>query len=159
MYTGTYEKGQADMEEDHDNNSILRVHIEMHMIADKYDVPTLAQVAAKLFKDSIARPTMDLLSIIRSIPLVYQSTPPANRALRDLVTRRIRTDAKKIASEFEKPFGETCLDCPEFSSEMLMQLMKEPVMGECSSCGPHRGLSVLQARCNSCLRGGATVRF
>jgi hypothetical protein len=65
MYTGTYEKGQADMEEDHDNNSILRVHIEMHMIADKYDVPTLAQVAAKLFKDSIARPTMDLLSINR----------------------------------------------------------------------------------------------
>lgn len=108
---------------------------QMYQIADKYDIPALKAQCKNKFNAAVATGwSMDDFPL--AITVVYESTPPEDRGLRDLVVQTARENIDKLLvyDGFCKLLRET----PEFSADLILVLRAKSSGSvrryECPSC-------------------------
>lgn len=88
LYYGTYADYDATVDPE-EWNSAHHLHAAMYALGDKYDFTVLKDKAKWNFDLVVTKQPQDLLNLVHSIPIVYESTPNSDRGLRDIIIRRI----------------------------------------------------------------------
>ncbi|VUC31516.1 unnamed protein product [Clonostachys rosea] len=104
---------------------------QVYQIADKYDIPTLKEYSKDRFSTAItAGWNMDEFPL--AINVVYESTPPEDRGLRDLVveTSLLHLDTLLVKDGFNGILRTNS----DFSADLIPFLSPKTSIKECSSC-------------------------
>jgi hypothetical protein len=156
FYAGDY--GDTGLGKEGEPHSILDFHAKIFALADKYDVELLRKRAVDHYKYRLKK--CDALEFLENISVVYGSTPPPIRSLRNVVIQYTKSRLQRIAYEQEgvqEAFLEVVKQAPEFAIDLCADWIENSVRGSCYECGPWQPVEVLQARCMSCGKGGASV--
>ena len=138
----------------------LSLHVDMYILADKYDIASLGALALKKFQTSMGQarrePETDSLSqsklaILSNIPRIYALTSEHNSDLRDLVVeyarlQRSRDSTPAFTTELRKLF-ETV---PEFAIDVLLGWLETPFLAHCRDFDCERVLRKQELGCGSC---------
>ena len=138
----------------------LSLHVDMYILADKYDIASLGALALKKYKESVGQasrePETDSLSqskqaILGNIPRIYALTSDHNSDLRDLVVeyarlQRSRDSTPAFTNELKKLF-ETV---PEFAIDVLLAWLDTPFLAHCRDFDCERVLRKQELGCGSC---------
>ena len=138
----------------------LSLHIDMYILADKYDIASLGALALKKFQKSVEQarrePESGSLSqskqaILGNIPRIYALTSAHNSGLRDLVVeyarlQRSRDSTPPFTAELRKLF-ETV---PEFAIDVLLSWLDTPFLAHCRDFECERVFKKQQFACGSC---------
>ena len=138
----------------------LSLHIDMYILADKYDIASLGALALKKFEKSVGQarrePESDSLSqskkaILGNIPRIYALTSAHNSGLRDLVAeyarlQRSRDATPAFTTELKKLF-ETV---PEFAIDVLLSWLDTPFLAYCRDFDCERVYKKQEFACGSC---------
>jgi speckle-type POZ protein len=154
FYTGKYNEP---INESKDLLLQLQVQVLTYNLADKYDVPTLMELAEKQFKATLEKgPTAEeYLSVIRD---AYNIPTPSN-ALRIIVVDYARLKFRHIMQSPDlEILRATLQDEPEFAFDVLKSFVNAPLKGRCRNCGPNQNAEALEARCKKCGKGGVLMR-
>lgn len=81
--------GYAEDEDDTESESHLVLHTQVYALGEKYDIPSLKQLAKQKFEMAAAC-YYDAPELAEAIELVYQSTVDTDRGLRDIVLQLFR---------------------------------------------------------------------
>ena len=142
------------------NSRQLSLHVDMYILADKYDIPSLRALALKKFQTSIGQarrePETDSLSqsklaVLENIPRIYALTSEHNSDLRDIVVeyarlQRSRDSTPAFTAKLRKLF-ETV---PEFASDVLVGWLETPFLAHCKEFDCWRVLRRQEIACGSC---------
>jgi len=154
LYTGQY---STSLDESWDLRQQLRIHSMTYVLADKYDIPVLMEMALIAFKSTLSRQIVleDFLSVVSD---VYTTLAPSN-ALQLIIVEHARSHLKNMTQSVDnlRSLQATLQEIPDFAFEVLRLFMIDPIRGRCSSCGPNNSGEVLQARCKRCGRGGLST--
>ena len=108
----------------------LHVHVQMYMLGDKYDVPSLKKEAARRFGEDVKIPgdrKCETLTLLSVVPQIYTTTPASDRGLRNLVVQQIfqryNTASKHLVEELD-----TALEVRHFAREIIVLHRKRPTM-------------------------------
>ena len=127
LYLGTY--NDFDWIDDAQYwKSAHQLHAEMFSLGDKYDCAVLKESALVKFKEHTDKNDLgDLYGFIKSIPIVYSSTPDSERALRDVTVDKIKAAPDRFLMEDLKPlFQKVVYEVPEFSWDLHLYWMSCP---------------------------------
>lgn len=135
----------------------LQLHAMMFALGDKYDVEGLRSLSAGYYAKALELSTP--LEFLRSTVTVYTGTAQSTRTLRDQALKYAREKLPKAwkVTANRQVYESVAADAPDFIKELLDSYLSVPLIGKCSTCGPHQPMCPLQARCKSCGRGGASV--
>jgi len=108
---------------------------QMYQIADKYDIPALKAESKNKFNVAVTTGwSMDDFPL--AITVVYESTPPEDRGLRDLVVETARKSIDKLLGS--DGFCELIRKTPDFAADLIPFLCVKPSESlhsyECPSC-------------------------
>ncbi|ENH71186.1 Protein roadkill [Fusarium oxysporum f. sp. cubense race 1] len=108
---------------------------QMYQIADKYDIPALKAQSKNKFDVAVTTGwSMDDFPL--AITVVYESTPPEDRGLRDLVVQTARKNIDKLLGH--DGFCELIRKTPDFAADLIPFLCVKPSKSmhryECPSC-------------------------
>lgn len=127
---------------------------QMYQIADKYDTPALKAQSKNKFTVAVATGwSMDDFPL--AITVVYESTPPEDRGLRDLVVQTARENIDKLLEH--DGFCKLIRETPDFAADLIPVLRVKPSgyihRYECPSCankfrGEFSGGSYYCPRCS-----------
>lgn len=134
----------------------IRFQALTYILADKYDVPTLMELAEKKFEFSLSLGLSgeDYLSIISDI----YTLPALTSALKAIAIEYARIRFREMLQGPKSDLlQDTILHVPEFALDILLVFVNTPVRGRCYSCGPNQTAEVLQARCVKCGKGGISL--
>ncbi|KPM39352.1 hypothetical protein AK830_g7204 [Neonectria ditissima] len=115
------------------STSTMVYDAQVYQIADKYDVPALKAHAQKKFGLAITTSwSMDDFPL--AITVVYESTPSADRGLRDLVVEISRKNIDQLVGR--DSFSELLRKTPDFAADLIPFLCGQLSMKryECPSC-------------------------
>lgn len=161
MYFKSYTTRDLEPQEGPSSRSILRTHAEMYAIADKYDLPTLSELAISKFQEALTMWDWDYdsMEFLESISKVYDLTPESNRGLRDIVISYARKYAEEFreGNELASRFESAAHNVPGFAADLLIHYMDAPISGHCSECGPRQKVQVVQLQCRNCGKHGAKL--
>ena len=138
----------------------LSLHVDMYILADKYDITSLGALALKKFQISIGQarrePMTDSLSqsklaILANIPRIYALTSDHNGGLRDIVVeyarlQRSRDSTPAFTTELRKLFDTV----PEFAIDVLLGWLDTPFLAHCRDFDCERVLRKQELTCGSC---------
>ena len=138
----------------------LALHVDMYVLADKYDIASLGALAIKKFQVSSGQvhhePETDSLSqnklaILTNIPRIYALTSDHNSGLRDIVVeyarlQRSRDSTAAFTTELRKVF-ETV---PDFAIDVLLGWLDTPFLAYCRDYDCERVLRKQELACGSC---------
>jgi len=115
MYEEDYCDG-SNTTEDGDQGAAkpLVLSTKLYIIADKYDVPALKELAKRKYETAVSH-RWDLTSFITSLELMYNHTPESDRLLKDVAIRAGTDHLIKLVNRSEfaclcKKNGEVGLD-------------------------------------------------
>lgn len=153
FYTGKYiepanESGEIRFE--------IRTAIIIYILADKYDVPALMELAESRFKFSLNLPLTeeDYLSAVSD---VYTLPVPTN-ALKAITVEHARRRFRGMLQGSKSDLVQTALQqIPDFAVDIILVFVNTPLRGRCSACGPDQIAEALQARCVKCGKGGISL--
>jgi hypothetical protein len=157
FYTGDY-SGDTGVENEVEPLSTLDLHAKVFALADKYDAQSLCKRAADQYRSRLKNCGGD--EFLASISSVYEATPPAIRSLRNVAMQYAQTQLQRMArgqESLRETFLEVVEAVPEFAKDICESWIGSPTRGHCHDCGPGQPLEILQARCLSCGRGGASA--
>ncbi|KAF4333628.1 n-carbamoyl-l-amino acid hydrolase [Fusarium beomiforme] len=125
---------------------------QMYQIADKYDIPALKSESKNKFESAVATGwSMDDFPI--AITVVYESTPPEDRGLRDTVVETARENIERLLGK--DGFCELIRKTPDFAADLIPFLCSKPSetvpQYRCPSC-QEKFRAELSAGTNYCLR-------
>ena len=92
LYTGSYESTLVGL-------TPAEVDAHLYALADKYDISRLKKAAQTEFDKAIADSTLLVCFVPKLLELVYTTTPPSDRGLRDSVTKLLihhRTELRAL---------------------------------------------------------------
>ncbi|GKU09497.1 unnamed protein product, partial [Fusarium langsethiae] len=96
---------------------------QMYQIADKYDIPALKAQSKNKFDVAVTTGwSMDDFPL--AITVVYESTPPEDRGLRDLVVETARKNIDKLLGR--DGFCELIRKTPDFAADLIPFLCVRP---------------------------------
>ncbi|SCO91198.1 uncharacterized protein FRV6_15326 [Fusarium oxysporum] len=96
---------------------------QMYQIADKYDIPALKAQSKNKFDVAVTTGwSMDDFPL--AITVVYESTPPEDRGLRDLVVQTARKNIDKLLGH--DGFCELIRMTPDFAADLIPFLCVKP---------------------------------
>ncbi|KAH7403063.1 BTB/POZ protein [Cadophora sp. MPI-SDFR-AT-0126] len=153
FYTGKYiepanESGEIRFE--------IRIAILIYILADKYDVSALMDLAEKSFKRllSVSLTEEDYLSAVSD---VYTLPLPTN-ALKAITVEHARRKFRGMLQGSKSDLVQNALlQIPEFAVDVILVFVNTPLRGRCYSCGPDQTAEALQARCVKCGKGGISL--
>ncbi|KAK2616715.1 hypothetical protein QQS21_000327 [Conoideocrella luteorostrata] len=125
---------------DYNNDSGISSMIydaQVYQAADKYDVPGLKKLAQKKFKSAIST-GWSSDDFPEAINVAYDSTPPADKGLRDLI---IATSCKHINELLKNELFRGLLrETPDFAADLIPSLCENPSLWaqqryKCPPCG------------------------
>ena len=134
----------------------IRTAVIIYILADKYDIPALMELAERRFKFSLSLGLSeeDYLSAVSD---VYTLPVPTN-ALKAIIIEHTR---RRFRGMLQGPKSDlvqtTVLQIPEFALDIILVFINTPLRGRCSSCGPDQSAEALQARCVKCGKGGISL--
>ncbi|KAH6692789.1 hypothetical protein BKA61DRAFT_499615, partial [Leptodontidium sp. MPI-SDFR-AT-0119] len=134
----------------------IRTAIIIYILADKYDVPALMELAERRFKFSLSLGLTeeDYLSAVSD---VYTLPVPTN-ALKAITVEHARRRFRGMLQGPKSDLVQTALlQIPEFALDIILVFVNTPLRGRCSSCGPDQIAEALQARCVKCGKGGISL--
>ena len=119
----------------------LSLHVDMYVLADKYDIASLGELAKKKFRSLPKQSGLDTpsLPVLEMIPRIYAVTGEHNRGLRDVIVEYARV--QRTRTEWKTPFTDRIAELletvPEFAVEVLQSWLKLPYLGFCEvwNCG------------------------
>jgi speckle-type POZ protein len=155
FYTGDYSDDIDDAKDkDMEGVSILQLHARMFAVGDRYDIPTLMEVANEKFSTR-CKDDWKPEEFLATIKVVYETTPRSLQPLRQFVSGVVRP---KIAEIFQDETTATLcnsvLDAvPDFAKDLLHLYIKAPVVGYCNVCQDYGAMEPLQVRCKGCRKG------
>ncbi|RBA11040.1 hypothetical protein FPRO05_14270 [Fusarium proliferatum] len=108
---------------------------QMYQIADKYDIPALKAQSKNKFNVAVTTGwSMDDFPL--AITVVYESTPPEDRGLRDLAVQTARKNINKLLGH--DCFCELIRKTPDFAADLIPFLCVKPSESmqryQCPSC-------------------------
>ncbi|PMD15375.1 hypothetical protein NA56DRAFT_753909 [Hyaloscypha hepaticicola] len=154
FYTGKYNEP---INESKDLRLQLQVQVLTYNLADKYDLPTLMELAAEKFRNTLNEGSTaeEYLSVVRNAYII----PKPSNALRTIVIDYARREFQNIMQSPDLDILRATLqEEPEFAFDVLQSFVKAPLRGYCSRCGPNQEAKALQACCKKCGKGGISVR-
>jgi hypothetical protein len=133
----------------------LQFHAQMCSLADKYQIPALMHIAKEKYAH-VLRDNPGLHDYLRSVPEVYVAQASGNelRITAVCFARRMLREGIK-QDDVRTRLREVIDQVPEYGFDILEAFIKAPLMGECRTCGPDRGVDAQQTRCQNCGRTGA----
>lgn len=136
--------------------SLLQLHAKMFSLADEYIIPGLLSVAAETYSARCLK-SWESSEFLSSIHDVYNGTPPSVSLLRKVAYTAIRRNLSTILNEEATAghYERTVTENPEFTKDLLRSYVNDPVFRHCYTCGSHRDMEILQARCKHRKRGVA----
>lgn len=158
LYTGSYDDKRAGAsDETLERTSAAKFNARMFALADKYQIDDLQTLSVSKYTKAIKEHS-DLHTFFETIPDVYLMTPDTARGLRDaaLSFSRYHLGTSLHIPEIRKAFDQVSVDVPDFARELLNSFLETPILGTCSSCGPHQPMEILQCRCKTCGKGGGS---
>lgn len=148
----------------------LSLHIDMYVLADKYDVSSLAELAKKKF-ETMAEQSRPLhrkesfFPALETVPRIYAVTSEHNRGLRDVVVEYTRLQRTKSNNRdsfmFTDKVEELFESVPEFAADVLQSWLKMPYLGYCEEqdCGRIlREQNIVCGSCGECGRNKNRIR-
>lgn len=141
----------------------LSLHVDMFVLADKYDIASLADLARMKFKEAAYEPNHShqgspvrypppKLSVLETIPRIYAVTGEHNRGLRDVVVEYARLSRSHLehGNVFTDKLAELFESVPDFAVEVSKSWLKMPYLGYCEKehCG--RTLRYTNILCGPC---------
>lgn len=154
LYSMSYDDELETEQEAEDVFSLLQLHARMFALGDRYDIPTLRDIAVKKYMSRVMV-SWEPREFLESIYDVYGRTPPSIRQLRDAAAHLMRNNVQKllkdamVASVYDKVLD----DIPEFTKDMLGVYVKAPLYGGSIRCGSNQAGEALQGRCKRCGKG------
>ena len=152
LYSGTYsiEGGLF-----HKN---LELHVKVHVLADKYDIPRLSDFAIVAYqaelRDATRRGNRFVKAFFRTIPMIYTETPESNVGLRKVavkLARIMRPILIETETEFSKEFQNLLHEVPGFAAGMANDYFARPLLKRCGKCNAQTAVgAVTGAVCNQC---------
>lgn len=134
----------------------------MYVLADKYDIPSLGELAKKNFEAVAAAlsplygatHTLPTFPVLDTIPRIYAATGEHNRALRDAVVEYTRLQRTKTDSSylFTSRIAEIFDMVPEFAADVSRSWLRVPHLGYCEGedCGRVLRARERKALCDGC---------
>lgn len=107
-------------------------HATVYQVADKYDIPTLKQLSSEKFNASIGDgwQSDDFPSVVK---IIYETTPLADRGLRDLAIEVTRKNIDKLL--VQENFTSMLREVADFSADLIPFLSHSDLQAhQCSSC-------------------------
>lgn len=139
LYSMSYDDELETEEEAKDVFSLFQLHARMFALGDRYDIPTLRDIAVKKYM-SRGMVSWQPCEFLESIYDVYGRTPPSIRQLRNAATHLMRNNMQKVLKDAMVAivYDKVVDDVPEFTKDMLGIYVKEPLYGGCITCGSNR---------------------
>ena len=123
----------------------LSLHLDMYVLADKYDIASLGDLAKKKFEEEAKSyiPFFSEFPVLDMIPRIYAVTGEHNRALRDVVVEYARLQRTKpnyrdswttpiaITDLFRNRIESLFESVPEFAIDISRSWLKTPYLGYC----------------------------
>ena len=142
----------------------LSLHVDMYILADKYDIASLGVLALKKFRTSLGQArrepeteslSQSKLAVLGNIPRIYALTSEHNSDLRDIVVeyarlQRSRDSTPAFTAELRKLF-ETV---PEFAIDVLLGWLETPFLAHCKEFDCGRVVRKQEVACGSCCCDG-----
>jgi len=157
FYTGDYDLHPS-VENETEPFSVLELHAKVFALADKYDAHHLRKRAVDHYKHRLEECDAD--EFLASIATIYQATGPTIRSLKDIAVEHAQTQLQRVARRQEdvrRTFSETVEAVPALARDMCGAWIGGRTRGSCRDRGSGQPLEILQARCMSCGRGGASA--
>ena len=152
LYSGEYSI------EDDLLDKALDLHVKVHVLADKYDIPRLANLAIlsyqQAFRQATRRGKRFVKAFLATIPAIYTMTPDTNVGLRNVVVRLARI-MRPILIETEPKYSEEFQnllhEVPGFAAGMANDYFARPLLKRCGKCNAQTKVgAVTGAVCNEC---------
>lgn len=138
----------------------LSLHVDMYVLADKYDIASLGALAIKKFQASSGQAhrepetsslSQSKLAILGNIPRIYALTAEHNSGLRELVAeyarlQRSRDSTPAFKTELRKLFE----IIPEFAIDVLLSWLDTPFLAYCRNFDCEHVLRKQELACESC---------
>lgn len=140
------------------SSSNFDLHAEMYAIANKYQVPSLAQIALQKYTEQMYK-DCSLGDFLGSISKIYELTPAHHRELRDVAVERTRRYMGKIQTDDQnrRTFRRVVQDVPDYAADLLHSYIDAPIRGCCRRCGPHLKAEVMRLKCPTCGKSGISA--
>ena len=121
LYYGFYARYDATVDTE-EWESAQQLHAVIYALGDKYDITILKDRAEWEFKIRPIRQPEDLLKWLKSIPIVYESTPDSDRRLRDVVIIKVTANPKDLLhKKVESAFRKVSVEVPDFDMDLHRQ--------------------------------------
>lgn len=156
LVTFFYQMDYSDDIPDGTELSSLQLHVRIFALADQYDIPNLATVAAKKYTSECNGswiPTDSLASILD----IYETTPACIRKLRDLACLFARKHLPQMLNDESTAslYRETLSNSPDFANDLLASYVNNTLYGHCATCQSSQPMEALQTRCKRCGKGNS----
>lgn len=102
--------------------SPMLFNIKVYTAADKYDIPPLKSCARKKF-DKVVDTCWDMDDFAHAITLIYSSTPPTDRGLRDIVVDVAHEHLKELLKKDK--FFRVLEETPGFAADIIHLMVPE----------------------------------
>ena len=124
LYTLDYSPLQVD-DEDSNAKKLLSIyhHIDVYMIADKYDIPELQQLASEKFRSSL-KCGLSMAGLQQVVKLVLETTPSSNNALRDHMVQ-VCASQRSIRCLIIKGSSQEWEDILRMDADFLLEVVKK----------------------------------
>jgi hypothetical protein len=157
FYTGDY-IAVTSIEIEEEPFTILDLHAKVFALADKYDAQSMCERAVNRYKHRLK--SCEAQEFMTSIVTIYRDTFPTIRSLRNVAVQYTQAQLQRMARQQEDvrdALLEIVQAIPEFAKDICEAWIENHIQGSCSNCGPAQAMEILQARCRSCGKGGASV--
>jgi hypothetical protein len=158
LYSGDYTTDAKDDNSSASDDTLnlnlsLKHHAQVFNLADKYDIPSLAQTATRNFARTLEK-GVEPLAYLSAISEVYL-IPSASVAIRSLAVQFARGSFRDWMTdeEFVRDSREVVASVPEFAYDLLELFVKEQESCECPDCGHYHPTVKPQKRCSGCKKG------
>lgn len=128
----------------------LSLHVDMYVLADKYDIASLGDLAKKKFEELANEHNGDSnrIPVLDMIPRIYAVTGGHNRGLRNSVVEYARVERTKTDT-FRDQMESLFESVPEFAVDISRSWLEMPYLGYCKGdCG--KIMRPTNITCGSC---------
>ena len=133
MYTHHYDKDAIIKLAAGDKNRRVSIPSEIYAVADKYDMPLLAEPIAKDVEELLGSEVPCTLELLQTlIPAYYNAVPRAGSPVGKILVSKIQTKYAEFRDTDE--LVSLAKAYPIFGVDVLLSLEKELVQSTCSYC-------------------------
>jgi hypothetical protein len=127
------------------------INARVFALADKYQMEGLQALSIGKYSHALEE-TRDVGLFFRTLPDVFALTPQNVGGLRDVAIQFAR---KHLARGLQEPrvkamYDDLVVEIPEFPRDLLSSFLQNRVIGNCSSCGSNRPMSIMRCKCKNC---------